>query len=166
MRAADLTRDRLTIGDQGSWSSLRLSPRATRLLRGPGVPIAILVVLAAVTFTSRIVHGGLIMDDWALSAEAHFGGFTGVLEDLVHLDVRRPVGAIYFATLFGVAGGHAHLLLTISAALRVLLAVCLYGLLREVRFERFDALIIAALVMLFPYSDSTWLWPSASSISL
>jgi hypothetical protein len=104
-------------------------------------------------------------DDWTLLAELHFTGFGGALSHMVSQDVRRPIGALYLATAYDVIGNHVKLLLILSATMRFLLVATLYCLLRELRFARLAAVAIAALTLLFPEADSTWLWAGASQLT-
>ena len=126
----------------------------------------LLAALAIFMSAARILHGSDIMDDWAIRAEAHFAGFGGVLKDLLQQDARRPLAAMYFAALFSVIGSHIKLMLAVSSILRLVIATGLYALLQELRFGWLDSVAIAGLALLFPNSDSTWLWPSASAYSL
>ncbi len=126
----------------------------------------ILAILAIFICAPRILHGSDIMDDWALRAEAHFIGFGGLLKQLLLQDARRPFAALYFATLFSALGSNIKLLLVVSSMSRFLLSASLYALLRELRFGWLDSVAIAGLTLLFPSSDSTWMWPSASSFSV
>lgn len=104
-------------------------------------------------------------DDWTLRAELHFTGFGSTLNHLVGQDVRRPIGALYLATVYAMISSHVKLLLILSAAMRFLLVATLYGVLRELRFARLAAVAIAALTLLFPEADSTWLWAGASQLT-
>jgi len=115
--------------------------------------------------SSRVLHGYYLADDWASFAEAHFAGFSDMLNRQIELDIRRPVGALYLTLIFTLLGGHLKLLLALSAALHFLTAACLYAILRELRFRWVDATAIAVLVLLFPYADSTWLWATESLAS-
>jgi hypothetical protein len=114
---------------------------------------------------SRVLHGASAADDWAYRAQAHFTSFGGIVSQQLQQDVRRPGAAIYFATIFSLIGAHIKLLLALSATLRFLLAASLYWLLRELRFGLLDAFAIATLTLLFPTSDSTWLWATASVVT-
>ncbi len=106
-----------------------------------------------------------MIDDWTLVAEAHFTDFGKLLNYLVSHDVRRPVGGFYLAALYALLGSHVKLMLAFAAAMRFLLVAILYGLLRELRFSWLAAVAIAGLTLLFPASDSTWLWIGASELS-
>jgi hypothetical protein len=138
-----------------------------RVVQRSGVlAMLILMLLTALMCGGRIVHGGFMADDWALQADAHFTGFAGTMDILLREAVRRPVGAFYFATVFTLIGSHIRLLLMLTATLHFLLSAALYSILRELRFSWLDSVVIAALALLFPDSDSTWLWASASSLSV
>jgi hypothetical protein len=126
----------------------------------------ILAALAVLMCLSRVLHGAFAADDWAYRAQAHFTSFSSIISQQLQQDVRRPGAALYFATLFGLLGSHIKLLLALSATLRFFLAASLYGLLRELRFRWLDAVAIAALALLFPSSDSTWLWATASVVTV
>jgi hypothetical protein len=127
--------------------------------------ILILALLAVVICGPHVLNGGLMTDDWTVRAQAHFTGFGSTLNELVGQDVRRPVGAIYLATVYTLLGSHVKLLLILSITMRFLLVAALYGILRELRFSRFAAVAVAALTLLFPEADSTWLWAGASQLT-
>lgn len=127
--------------------------------------ILILAVLAVAICGPHVLNGGLIYDDWTLRAQAHFTGFSGTLNQMISQDVRRPVGGLYLATIYTLFGSHVKSLLMLSAAMRFLLVAVLYGVLRELRFSWLAAVAIAGLTLLFPASDSTWLWIGASQLS-
>jgi hypothetical protein len=128
--------------------------------------ILILAVLTVVICGPHVLNGGSVYDDWALRAEAHFIGFGGTLNQLISQDIRRPIGGVYLATIYTLLGSHVKSLLALSAAMRFLLVAILYGLLRKLRFSWLAAVSIAVLTLLFPASDSTWLWIGASELSL
>lgn len=127
--------------------------------------ILILAVLTVGVCGPHVLNGGLVYDDWTLRAQAHFTGFGGILNYLISRDVRRPVGGLYLATIYTLLGSHVKSLLMLSATMRFLLVATLYGVLRELRFSWLAAFTIAALTLLFPASDSTWLWIGASQLS-
>lgn len=160
----------LTEGARGDAGPLEAKPpkwRLAHVIWRPGAAATlILMLLTVLACGSRILHGGFIADDWALRADAHFTGFAGIMNTLLKLAVRRPIGDLYFATIFTIIGSHIRILLMLSTILHLLLAATVYGFLRVLRFSWFDSVAIAALVLLFPYSDSTWLWASASSPTL
>jgi hypothetical protein len=127
--------------------------------------ILILAILTVIVCGPHVLNGGLMIDDWTVVAEAHFIGFGRTLNELAGQDVRRPVGAVYLATVYALLGSHVKLLLTLSITMRFLLIAGLYGILRELRFSRLAAVGIAALTLLFPEADSTWLWAGASQLT-
>jgi hypothetical protein len=144
-------------------SSLATPLRIVRHQEAAG--ISILAALTVLICGPHVLNGGLIADDWAIRAQAHFAGFSGILHQLVEQDVRRPGGAFYLATVYTLIGNHVRLLLSLSAAMRFLLSATLFMLLRKLRFDWPAAVSIAALTLLFPASDSTWLWAVTSQLS-
>jgi hypothetical protein len=151
-------------------SAILSAPRSQAILeriarhRDAGA-ILILTILTVIVCGPHVLNGGLMIDDWTLVAEAHFTDFGKLLNYLVSHDVRRPVGGFYLAALYALLGSHVKLMLAFSAAMRFLLVVILYGLLRELRFSWLAGVAIAGLTLLFPASDSTWLWIGASELS-
>jgi hypothetical protein len=122
----------------------------------------VLATLTVFMCLSRVIHGSFVADDWSYRALAHFNSFGGIVHQQLEQDVRRPLAAVYFATLFTLIGSHIRLMLLFAAMLRFVLALSLYGVLRELRFEWLAATAVAALTLLFPETDSTWLWATAS----
>ncbi len=161
----------MAVASQISQSSLRrLARRAYALRLRPGDELA-LAGLAAGTlgflvFGPYIHAGGFIYDDWRNSATMHFHGFGGLLH--LHLEIapRRPLGSLYFAVVFGVLGSHEHWQLALAAGLHTVVGLLLFVLLRALDLDRVSAGAAAALTLLFPYSDSTWLWASAGQLEL
>ena len=133
---------------------------------------ALLLVLGAVVFGPHVREGGFYSDDWAAAAEYRAGARgDGVWSALAGATNRtllafRPLLALVLPlphALFGLEPrGH----LVLAVALGVLASLCLYGLLRAAAIERVHAGAIAALVLLFPWSDATRLWPTASANNL
>ncbi|TMK26000.1 MAG: hypothetical protein E6G62_03475, partial [Actinobacteria bacterium] len=73
---------------------------------------------------------------------------------------------LYYAALDDAFGSAASPRLALAAAMVVLQATCLYALLRELSVRARDAAAVAALSMIFPFSDSLWLWGVLSLTSL
>ena len=131
----------------------------------------LLIVIAAVVFGPHVGDGGFYSDDWAAAAEYQAGARDGVWEALAGatnptLLAFRPLLALVLPlphALFGLdPRGH----LALAIGLGVLASLCLYGLLRTVAIERLHAGAIAALVLVFPWSDATRLWATASANNL
>lgn len=142
--------------------------RALRAFIARHPDILAIVVLAAIAILvcgPHVLSGGFSLDDWFYRGLAHFTGFGGTVRQQIQQDVRRPVAALYFATVSVLIGSHIKALLLLAVTLRFLLSAVLYAILKELRFGRIDAVAIAALTLLFPYSDSLWLWATAAQIS-
>jgi hypothetical protein len=155
----------------GTWRSVISSARPShatlaRIARHQTAgAILALAILTVIVCGPHVLNGGLIADDWTVRAEAHFIGFGGIFNHMISADVRRPIGALYLATVYVLIGSHVKLLLMFSIAMRFILVVVLYGILRTFHFAWLAAVAIAALTLLFPAADSTWLWAGASELS-
>ena len=147
----------------------RSSPTALELLTCG----ALLLALGAGVFAAHVRDGGFYSDDWAAAAEyqAAAAREEGVLAALAGatngtLLAFRPVLALVLPlphALFGLEPrGH----LALAVMLAALASLCLYWLLRTVSVERLHAGAIAALVLIFPWSDATRLWATASANNL
>ncbi len=115
-------------------------------------------VLALAMCAAHIRSGGLYYDDWNLLALARFPAPGGLLHSLQLNYGQRPGQVLYYAALDQMLGQDAAARLALAAAALVLEATCLYWLLRELSLAARHAAAIAALVLIFPFSDSVWLW--------
>src|SRR4051794_1887037 len=135
-----------------------------------GLAWAALAILAILAFTPHIRHGGFYLDDWSNAAGAlHPPGGPGIGNVLSYFDeitVYRPVLVVYVPLTYLVFGMNMGLHLAWAAALAVIVAAILYGLLRSLGVPWVHALLIAALVLLFPWFDSTRFWATADQVSL
>jgi len=125
-----------------------------------------LSLLAAAMCAVHVSRGGFYYDDWSLLALARFPAPGGLLHGLWLYYGQRPGQVLYYAVLDRAFGLHAAPRLALAAALLVLEASCLYALLRQLGLAVRDALAIAALTLVFPFSDSVWLWGVVSLVSL
>jgi hypothetical protein len=129
----------------------------------------LLGVLSIVVFLPYVRHGGFYLDDWANGALALHpagGGFSTALDQFWDLGKYRPVLVLYVPLTFELFGAHFSLHLAWTIALCVVVSGALYGVLRTLGVARVHSWMIAALVLVFPWSDSTRLWATASQISL
>jgi len=115
-------------------------------------------LLAFVMCAPHIGSGGLYYDDWSLLALARFPAPGGLLHSLWLDYGQRPGQVLYYAALDSVIGMHPGARLALAALMLVLEASCLYALLRWLDLAVRDAAAIAVLLLVFPFSDSTWLW--------
>ena len=114
----------------------------------------------------HVIHGGFYYDDWKVRSVAHFGGFGSTLDFTLDVNNRRPVGNLWTSTIFTVLGGHARAYLALALCLHLALCGLLYGILRQLGFSWLQAVAGSALLLLFPGSDSTWLWATAAQMTL
>ena len=112
----------------------------------------------------HVLNGGFILDDWAYAAEYEIHGrdlgFLGFADRLLNdPDVLlsaggRPVGALYFAGTYSAFGSNMALHIACSVVLSIAVSTLLFVVLRTLGLERVHAGVIAALVLVFPASDS------------
>jgi hypothetical protein len=126
-----------------------------------------LVVLGAAVFGPQVANGGFYWDDWQNSANSHFSlepGLFGTLERATERPVfgYRPVLTGLLVVEHQALGLDKHLHLAMAALFGVLTAWALYLLLRTVGLARLDSAVPAALLLVFPWADSTRMWATAS----
>jgi hypothetical protein len=137
---------------------MQLSPAAASALAAVG-----LLLVGLMVFGPYVRHGGFIDDDWATQALSHFTGFSGTFSYIFSLDTRRPLQALYAAVVGAALGGHQHWHIAVSVGIWMLNTVLVLLVLRELRAGLLTATAVAALVLLFPFADSLWLWASGGS---
>ena len=125
-----------------------------------------IAALAAVAFLGHIRHGGFYADDWSVLSLVRFSGHGSVLQALDFFYGRRPGQVLFLAALDLGLGYDALLQLTLAAALLAIEVVCLYALLREIGMVTLHAALISGLVLIFPFSDSLWLWSVETTATL
>ena len=121
----------------------------------------------------HVLNGGFILDDWAYAAEYEIHGrdlgFLGFADRLLNdPDVLlsaggRPVGALYFAGMYSAFGSNMALHIACGVVLSITVSTLLFVVLRTLGLERVHAGVIAALVLVFPASDSIRFWPAAAT---
>lgn len=128
----------------------------------------LLSVLALALFSEHAVKGGFYSDDWAYRANwwawEQRGGF-GEAFDFYFSDpslAARPLGTLYIIATQVLFGDHQGWYLAWAMVLAVMLSVCLYLFLRTLRVPPLHAGAVAILVLIFPASDSTRIWPIIS----
>jgi hypothetical protein len=122
----------------------------------------LLAGIAAAAFTAYILDGGFHSDDWAYAAWVRQGGYLHSVG--LELDVipNRPLLAFLQILPHSVFGGDPRPELALAVVLAILVSICFYHLLRMVHMPALGAATVAGLVLLFPWSDSTRLWPVTS----
>ncbi len=133
----------------------------------PAAGLALAALAGLVVFCVHILHGGFYYDDWGVLSVVRFPPLHGgALHGLWLLYGRRPGQVLWYAALDGTLGFHVHAQLALAAGLMVLEVACLFMLLRALEMSRTAAGAICALVLLFPFSDSLWLWPVLTTNTL
>ncbi len=128
---------------------------------------ALLVLLGAVVYGPQVVHGGFYWDDWQNAANVHFTqhpGLIGAFDQATERPVfgYRPVLTGLLVLEYEALGLHKHLFLAVAALFGVLCAWALYLVLRMLGLRRAEAALPAALLLVFPWCDSTRMWNTAS----
>lgn len=128
----------------------------------------LLGVLAIVAYLGHVRSGGFYLDDWsngALSLQSG-GSFLDVLHRYWDLTSYRPVLVLYVPLSYQLFGAHMGLHLAWAAGLSVAVSALLYGVLRTLTMPRVHAWMVAALLLVFPWSDSVRMWSTAAQITL
>ena len=129
-----------------------------------------LALVAALALGPHIQHGGFYMDDWSNAAGAlqQPGSFDfgKALSYFAEITNYRPVLVLYVPLTYFAFGMNVGLHLAWAAVLAVLAAASFYAVLRTLGVPWLHALVIAALTIVFPWSDSTRLWPTAGQPTL
>jgi hypothetical protein len=149
----------------GGWSLLALryrhTARAELLAATSGLGLITAVMCAA-----HVSHGGFYYDDWGVLALGRFSAPGGLLHGLWLDYGQRPGQVLYYAGLDHAFGLHPALRLALAGAMVLVEATCLYALLRRLGLAAGHAFAISALALVFPFSDSVWLWGILSLTSL
>jgi hypothetical protein len=135
---------------------------ATRRGYAALVAIALLAVLMATAWGSYVVDGGLTSDDWAYAAFEHQYGYLEATAVAHNIMGSKPLLALLLPLPPALFGAHVGPQIALGLALGVLLAGAFYLALRHLTFRAYEAGLIAALLVLFPWSDSMRLWLTGS----
>lgn len=130
-----------------------------------GVAAALFALLALVAFGYHVAHGSFYTDDWANAASFHFADpprYLTAVSEIHQVIGGRPLMTLLLPLPHALFGLDPTLHLVLAALLGVATALCLYVALRTLEMPAVHAWAIAALVLLFPWSDSLRLWPAAS----
>ena len=91
-------------------------------------------------------------------------GFWGAVDN--YQTPSRPVAAVYVSLTYAVLGLHMDQHLVLAVLLAAFLSTAFFAFLRTVGLGTTLALAAAALLLVFPSSDSTRLWTTGSQIDL
>jgi hypothetical protein len=101
-------------------------------------------------------------DDWALASLVKYAGYWSTVNFYLHGD-HRPLVALYQPLVALLVSGHAHAALAWVALARVAMSLSVYVFLRKLSLERMAVVAIALLILLFPFSDSGWMYIAGSA---
>jgi hypothetical protein len=126
-----------------------------------------LALLGALVFGPQVIHGGFYWDDWQNAANVQFTGHPGLFGALDQATERpvfgyRPVLTALLAIQYEILGTHKSLLLALALLYSVSTAWALFLLLRTLGVRAREAIVPAALLLVFPWCDSTRMWNTAS----
>lgn len=127
----------------------------------------LITVLAFVVFGWYAFHGGFIADDWVNADHYYFHpepGFWGAVDN--YQTPSRPIAAVYVTLTYSVLGMHFDQHLVLSVILASFLSIAYFAFLRTLGLGLPWALAAAAILLVFPSSDSTRLWSTGSQINL
>lgn len=132
-----------------------------------------LIAFGLVAFLALGPHvrsGGFYLDDWSNAALAlqppGDPDLGNAISTFAEFTIYRPVLAVYVPLVYFAFGMNIDLHLAWAATLAVLAATMLYGVLRTLGVPWIHAGLIAALTIVFPWSDSARLWATADQLSL
>jgi hypothetical protein len=124
-------------------------------------------ILAAAIFGWYVFDGGFIADDWVNSDHYYFHpdpGFWGAVDN--YQTPSRPVAAVYVSLTYAIFGNHFDQHLVLSVVLAAFLSTAFFAFLRMLGLSAWLAFAAAALLLVFPSSDSTRWWTTGSQINL
>jgi hypothetical protein len=145
-------------------------PRTPRLpsARATVLCLACLVVLTAVTFTPHLLHGGFYSDDWSVASDVHFDKPTyfGAVRETTRETGGRPVLAAALPLPHVLFPQHPRAQIALGLALGILTCLAFFVVLCLLGLGALSATLIASLALVFPWSDSVRLWPTASTTTI
>jgi hypothetical protein len=112
-------------------------------------------------------NGGFIADDWVNADHYYFHsetGFWGAVHN--YQTPSRPAAAVFVSLTYAVLGTDFQDHLALSVLLTAFLSIAFFAFLRTVGVGLAPALAAAALLLVFPSSDSTRFWNTANQINL
>jgi hypothetical protein len=141
-----------------------------RSSKGPGPrelagAAILLLAIGAAAYGLYVTRGGFYSDDWANAANYRFADpprYWSSVDQLEGVLGGRPLLAVLLPVPHAVFGTDTSLQLAFALVLGILTSCCFYALLRTLSMAPLHAAAIAALALLFPWSDSIRLWATAS----
>jgi hypothetical protein len=132
-----------------------------------GAAAALFTLLSFTVFGWYAFHGGFVADDWVNADHYYFPpepGLWGAVEN--YQTPSRPIAAIWVTLTYALLGTDFAAHLVLSVLLAAFLSTAFFAFLRILGLDLTLALAAAALLLVFPSSDSTRLWSTGSQINL
>src|SRR5690348_1970906 len=128
------------------------------------VAAGIFSVLSLAIYGPAVTRTGFYYDDWALQAGFHDASHS--LSGLWHEcrggeTAGRPGGCVYHVTTYFLLGSHPSRYHAMAVVFLAASTFALFLLLRACRLPWLAAVATGALLIAFPASDATRLWPTA-----
>ena len=147
------------------WAELLAVTTPSR--RELAVAFAGLLLLGAALFGPQVADGGFYWDDWQNSLNVHIAGDPGLFSSLDRGTLRpvfgyRPALTVMLVVEHWALGTGPAPHLAMAVLFGVLTGWALYLLLRTCGLSTLEAALPAALLLVFPWTDSTRLWATAS----
>jgi hypothetical protein len=153
----------------------RIAARITEELRLPRsenrltarellVCLVLLLAHASLVYGKYVAQGGFHSDDWAIAAAYALAPDPRYLQTvslLADINGGRPLLSFLAPLPHAIFGARQGLHLGNAIALGVLVSLLLYCLLRTIGFQRIHAGVIAAVALVFPWSDGVRFWATA-----
>lgn len=127
------------------------------------------LIIAAIAFAPRIKVGGFNADDWALYAAVKFPQINGAHSALGALEAAagsRVGHMLYWFVAFSLFGMHTKLYTATDAVLAACLALCVYLLLRELRFSIGQSLAMMVLTIVAPSVQTMRFWFTVGGVQI
>jgi hypothetical protein len=127
----------------------------------------LMTALAFAVFGWYAFHGGFVADDWVNADRYYFHpdpGFWGAVDN--YQTPSRPIAAVWVTLTYAVLGMHFDQHLLLSVVLAAFLSIAYFAFLRTLGLGLPWAIAAAAILLVFPSSDSTRLWSTGSQINL
>jgi hypothetical protein len=147
------------------WAELLAVTSPSR--RELAVAFAGLLLLGAALFGPQVAEGGFYWDDWQNSLNVHIAGDPGLFSSLDRGTLRpvfgyRPALTVMLVVEHWALGTGPAPHLVMAVLFGVLTGWALYLLLRTCGLSTLESALPAALLLVFPWTDSTRLWATAS----
>jgi hypothetical protein len=132
-----------------------------------GVVALLFTALAFIVYGWYAFHGGFVADDWVNADHYDFhsgSGFWAAYDN--YQTPGRPVSGVWVTLTYATMGAHYVPHLILAVCLTAFFSIAFYAFLRTLGLAWYWCLSAAALLLVFPSSDSTRFWVTGSQINL